>query len=59
MLFRSYAYSGGVAVRRNVVTGEEFSGGTEILSGISDNELIISCPSKIKSDGDYVRAKAH
>lgn len=54
-----YAYSGGVAIRRNVVTGEEFSGGTEILSGINDNELIISCPSKIKGDGDYVRAKAH
>ncbi|NMB30535.1 MAG: HlyD family efflux transporter periplasmic adaptor subunit, partial [Clostridiales bacterium] len=54
-----YAYSGGVAVRRNVITGEEFSGGTEILSGINDNELIISCPSKIKGDGDYVRAKAH
>lgn len=49
-----YVLDNGSAVRRNIVTGIELSDRTEIVSGLSGRDLVLSNPEEIE-DGERVR----
>lgn len=48
-----YVFSKGMAVRRNVTTGRELSGGIEITGGLYSADYFLS-PAEQLSDGEYV-----
>lgn len=52
-----YVFEKGFAISKKIKTGRELADGIEVLSGISDNDIIISNPSKIKKSGTLVRVK--
>lgn len=45
-----YVYSKGVVLRKDIVTGKEFSEGIQIVSGLNPDDQVITNPIKIKSD---------
>lgn len=49
-----YVLNNGAAVRRNIVTGIELPDRTEIVSGLSGEDLVLSDPREIE-DGERVR----
>jgi len=52
-----YVYQDGKAVRRRIFTGAEFSDGTEIVKGVTAEELVFTEPEQI-ADSSYIRMKA-
>lgn len=50
-----YVFSKGLAIRKDIETGLELGEGVEVVSGVNDNEIIISSPDKIKESGDLVK----
>ena len=51
-----YVYENGEAVRRDIVTGKEFSDGTEVCEGLSADDIVFSDPKEI-AERKYVRIK--
>ncbi len=51
-----YVYENGMAVRRNILTGEEFSDSTEIRSGVSREDEIFADP-KAVAGKKYIRVE--
>ncbi len=49
-----YVYENGSSARRNIITGAEFADGTEILSGLTPNDIIFKDP-EIISARNYIR----
>lgn len=49
-----YVYENGSSARRNIITGAEFADGTEILSGLTPNDIIFKDPAVI-SGRNYIR----
>ncbi len=49
-----YIFRDGMSVRKNVVTGCETSEGTEIISGINKNDIILVSDNNSLSDGCFV-----
>ncbi|MCH5204618.1 MAG: HlyD family efflux transporter periplasmic adaptor subunit [Oscillospiraceae bacterium] len=39
-----YVYENGEAVRRNIITGKEFSDGTEVCEGLSEGDIVFKDP---------------
>lgn len=52
-----YVYEDGKAVRRRVFTGAEFSDGTEIIKGLTAEELVFTSPEEI-AGSSYIRVEA-
>lgn len=48
-----YVFSNGMAIRRNISTGRELSGGIEVTGGLYSGDYILS-PAESLSDGEYV-----
>ncbi len=48
-----YVFNGGVAVRKDIETGRELSGGVEVKNGISPADAVLEQPDGV-SDGGYV-----
>ncbi|MEG1996485.1 MAG: efflux RND transporter periplasmic adaptor subunit, partial [Oscillospiraceae bacterium] len=46
------------AVRANIITGREFENSAEIISGISDEDIIVTNPSDIKKAKAYIKVKS-
>lgn len=42
-----YVYENGEAVRRNIFTGAEFSDGTEVIKGVTAQDVVFSSPEEI------------
>ncbi len=42
-----YVYENGEAVRRNIFTGAEFSDGTEVVKGVSTDDIVFAKPEEI------------
>lgn len=49
-----YAYTAGRAVRRDIVSGEEWSTGFHVVSGLQAGDTVILDPGKIAGDGTAV-----
>lgn len=49
-----YVYENGEAVRRNIFTGAEFSDGTEVIKGVTAQDVIFSSPEEI-AGRSYIR----
>ena len=49
-----YVYENGEAVRRNIFTGAEFSDGTEVIKGVTAQDVIFSSPEEIEGRS-YIR----
>ena len=49
-----YAYTAGRAVRRDIVSGEEWSTGFHVVSGLQAGDTVILDPGKIARDGTAV-----
>ena len=49
-----YVFSNGTAIRKDIETGIELSDGVEVISGVGEQEAIISTPEKIKESGTKV-----
>lgn len=49
-----YIFRDGMSVRKNIVTGCETSEGTEIISGINKNDIILVADNDALSDGGFV-----
>ncbi|MCH5206718.1 MAG: HlyD family efflux transporter periplasmic adaptor subunit [Oscillospiraceae bacterium] len=49
-----YVYENQAAVRRNIMTGAEFSDGTEVKSGVSETDVIFKNPDEI-ADRSFIR----
>ena len=49
-----YAFSDGHAVRRDIVSGEEWSTGFHVVSGLQAGDTVILDPGKIARDGTAV-----
>ncbi|MCH5196393.1 MAG: HlyD family efflux transporter periplasmic adaptor subunit [Oscillospiraceae bacterium] len=51
-----YVYENGAAVRRNIVTGKEFSDGTEVCVGLSAGDIVFKAPGEV-AEQKYIRIK--
>lgn len=51
-----YVYENGGAVRKNIVTGKEFSDGTEIREGLLAGDIVFNAPKEVSAQR-YVRIK--
>ena len=52
-----YAYADGRAVRRDIVSGEEWSTGFHVVSGLQAGDQVILNPDRISRDGEAVTAR--
>lgn len=50
-----YVFSDGIAVRKDIETGIEFSDGVEVVSGVTELEAIISTPENVTENGCKVK----
>jgi len=50
-----YVFSKGLAIRKDIETGVELGEGLEVVSGINNEEIIISSPDEIKESGTLVK----
>lgn len=52
-----YVFDKGVARRRNIKTGTEYSDGVEVQAGLQSGDIILASPDTIGKDGNYVKVK--
>lgn len=53
-----YVYSGGIASKRIITTGNELLYGTEVVNGVLEDELVITNPSCLANDSCFVRVQS-
>lgn len=51
-----YVYENGEAVRRNIITGKEFSDGAEVCAGLSSEDIVFENPKEVAIT-KYIRIK--
>lgn len=50
-----FVYSNGSAVKRYIITGNEYEEGFEVSEGLSDNDVVIINPHVVKKDNGFVK----